>query len=386
MKLVAREIPFGRPIIGEEEREAVQKVLDSPILVHGPRAKEFEAAFGGYTGSAHNVSVSSCTAGLHLAYFYQNIKPGDEVIVPAQTHVATVHAVELCGGRPVFVDAEPATGNVNIDAIEALITPRTRAISIVHFLGIPVAMDRVCAIAKKHNLFVVEDCALAIGTRYRGVHAGLWGDLGAFSFYPVKHITTAEGGMVITRRPEVAAALTRQKAFGVDRTVSERSVPGVYDVTHLGFNYRMNEIEAAIGIEQVKRIPWILKRRTENFMALRKACADISQIRFLETSDPHAESSHYCATIVLDDAWRERRLEIVRRLNAAGVGTSVYYPRPVPHFSYYVQKYGDPGPQSFPEASRISYGSIALPVGPHLGVEDMLYIAQTLKETIAGVK
>src|SRR4051812_15635691 len=162
-----RTIPFGKPIIGEEEKKAVLDVLSGPILVHGPKAKEFEAAFAQYTKAPYAVSVSSCTAGLHLAYFYLGLGPGDEVIVPAQTHTATVHAVELCGAKPIFIDAEGKTGNIDISQIERAVTPRTKALSIVHFLGMPVDMDAVMAIARKHKLFVVEDCALAIGTYYK---------------------------------------------------------------------------------------------------------------------------------------------------------------------------------------------------------------------------
>jgi perosamine synthetase len=180
-----RNIPFGRPLIGDEERRAVQEVLQGPILVHGPRAVAFEKAFAAWTQAPHAVSVSSCTAALHLLYFSWGFGPGDEVIVPAQTHTATAHAVELVGAKPVFVDAERATGNIDIAAIEAALTSRTRAISLVHYLGVPVDMDRINAIAGKRGLKVLEDAALAIGTKHKGTHAGLLGDAGCFSFYPV---------------------------------------------------------------------------------------------------------------------------------------------------------------------------------------------------------
>ncbi|RPH52969.1 DegT/DnrJ/EryC1/StrS family aminotransferase, partial [bacterium] len=265
-------IHFGRPIIGEEEKAAVLAVLGGPILTHGPLVKQFEAAFAESTGAEHAVALASCTAALHLAYFYLGLGPGDEVIVPSETHVATAHAVELCGARPVFVDSEEKTGNLDLDRVEAAITPRTRALSIVHYLGMPVEMDRVQEIARRHELFVVEDAALALGTRYKGIHAGLWGDVGCFSFYPVKHITTAEGGMLTTRRPEIAARISMVRAFGIDRNVpSERKVPGMYDVEALGFNYRMNELGAALGIEQMKRLPELLRRRRENYETLSRA-------------------------------------------------------------------------------------------------------------------
>jgi dTDP-4-amino-4,6-dideoxygalactose transaminase len=376
------KIPFGKPIIGDEERKAVDTVLRGDILVHGPLAKQFEEAFRLYTGAPYAISCASCTAGLHLAYFYLGIGPGDEVIVPAQTHNATAHAVELCRAKPVFVDADTATGNMDLDKLESAITPQTKAISIVHFLGMPVDMNRVMKIAKKHNLFVVEDCALAIGTRLGGTHAGLFGDVGCFSFYPVKHMTTAEGGMIITKDKKIYDTITRQKAFGVDRTPSERDIPGVYDVTMLGFNYRMNEIEAVLGIEQLKRIPAFLEQRERNYQALERELKAIPELELFQSTHGEYQSSYYCLSIVLKEKIVGKRFEVVKELNANGVGTSVYYPRPVPHFKYYREKYGY-STDSHPKASRISYGSIALPVGPHLNEEHMVHIAKEIKDAIA---
>jgi dTDP-4-amino-4,6-dideoxygalactose transaminase len=380
-----REIHFGRPTIGDAERAAVMEVLNGPILVHGPRAVAFEQAFAAWTGAPHAVSVSSCTAALHLAYFYLGLGAGDEVIVPAQTHAATAHAVELTGAKSIFVDAERRTGNIDIDQIEAALTPRTRAISLVHYLGLPADMDRVNAIARKRDLFVVEDCALSLGSRYRGIHTGLLGDIGCFSFYPVKHITTAEGGMITTTRQEVAAKISRQKAFGVDRQHGDRKVPGVYDVTMLGFNYRMNEIEAAIGIEQMKRLDNILAVRERNYRALHRALSEIDEISLLETSNGVFQSSYYCLSILLNARLARLRFELVSKLNAAGVGTSVYYPKAVPDLTYYREKYGF-APGSFPNASWISDASIALPVGPHLNEDDMAYIAATVRAAISELK
>jgi perosamine synthetase len=379
-----REIHFGRPTIGDAERDAVMEVLKGPILVHGPRAVAFEKAFAAWTGAPHAVSTSSCTAALHLVYFYLGLGAGDEVIVPAQTHAATAHAVELTGARPVFVDAERRTGNIDIAQIEAALTPHTRALSLVHYLGLPVDMDRINAIARKHDLFVVEDCALSLGSRYRGIHTGLLGDAGCFSFYPVKHITTAEGGMITTKRPEIAATIARQKAFGVDRQHGDRKVPGVYDVTMLGFNYRMNEIEAAIGIEQVKRLDGILATRERNYRALHRALGEIDEISLLATGDGVFQSSYYCLAILLNRRLADLRFEFVSKLNAAGVGTSVYYPKAVPDLTYYREKYGF-APGSFPNASWISDASIALPVAPHLDEDDMAYIAQAVKTAITEI-
>jgi perosamine synthetase len=379
-----REIPFARPMIGDEERNAVGAVLGGPILVHGPVSKEFEKRFAGYIGASHAISVSSCTAAMHLAYFALGLGAGDEVIVPAQTHTATAHAVELCGAKPVFVDAEARTGNIDIDQIENALTSATKAVSVVHYLGLPVNMDRVMAIAKKRSLFVLEDCALAIGTYFKGIHAGLHGNAGCFSFYPVKHMTTAEGGMFVTGDGDLAARIERVKAFGVDRHMGERTIPGVYDVTRLGFNYRMNEIQSAIGVEQVKRMDGFLRKREENYRALAEGLGAVDEIDLFETTGGEYQSSYYCLSFLLCDELSNKRFDIVRYLNQHGVGTSVYYPRPVPHMTYYKNKYGY-GEDSFPVAARISYQSVALPVGPHLEVEDMRYIVDTLKKAIVEV-
>lgn len=380
-----RNIAFGKPVIGKEEQDAVMEVLKGTQLVHGPISKKFEADFANFIGGGHALSVASCTAGLHLAYIYLGIGNGDEVIVPAQTHVATAHSVEYTGAKPVFVDVDKATGNIDIDSIEAAITPQTKAISVVHYLGLPVDMDRVIAIAKKHNLFVVEDAALALGGRYKGVHAGLLGDVGSFSFYPVKHITTAEGGMFTTRHPEVAAKVARLKAFGYDKMVGERVVPGLYDVDMLGFNYRMNEIEAALGVEQLKKAQGFLTKRAENDQALRKAFEDINEFYCLSPGGGDFEHAHYCLVAVLDDALADKRFEIIAGLREQGIGTSVYYPGPVPHLKYYREKY-DLGNTPFPNAARISNNSIAFSVGPHLDADDMEYVGKQVKHVLGAIK
>ncbi len=380
-----RNIAFGKPIIGDEERQAVLEVMSGTQLVHGPRAKQFETDFAAYVGGGNALSTASCTAGLHLAYLHLGIGPGDEVLVPAQTHVATAHAVEYTGAKPVFVDADKDTGNIDVNQLEQAITPKTRAISVVHYLGLPVDMDRVMAIAHKHNLFVVEDCALAIGGRFKGKHVGLIGDVGVFSFYPVKHITTAEGGMFITRHNDIAERVQRLKAFGYDKMLGERVVPGLYDVDMLGYNYRMNEIEAAIGIEQLKRVDGFLKRRADNDSVLRQALADITEIRSLAAGDSDFEHAHYCLAIILDDRIADKRFDIISGLREAGVGTSMYYPGPVPHLKYYREKY-NLGGTAFPNATRISQQSIALSVGPHLDEDDMNYVAATLKKVLGDIK
>ena len=376
--------PFRTAVDHHADREAVMEVLQGHILTHGPQGQAFEkefAAFAGDPGPLCDGEFRDGRAAFSLSPFRH--RRGDEVIVPAQTHVATVHAVEWVGARPVFADCDGATGNLTAQGIAAAISPRTKAISVVHFNGIPCSMAEIMAVAEPQGLKVIEDCALAVGARYQGKHVGLWGDAGCFSFYPVKHITTGEGGMFITRHQEVAESVAKLRAFGVDRSYGERTIPGIYDVPILGLNYRMSEMQAALGRVQLGRVKEILARRRVNFDTLKKGLFGISGLTILDSQLPEAQNSHYCLSLVLDRAGREQRDAVVARLNAAGVGTSIYYPHPVPRLAYYRGKYGyDAG--RFPQAVRISDQSIALPVGPHLTEADIEYIIENFQAALGG--
>ena len=380
---INNHIPFGKPMISNLEKNAVQKILSGNILVHGPKSKEFEHIFCKFTKSPHAVSVSSCTAGLHLIYFTLGIGSGDEVIVPAQTHVATAHAVELCGARAIFVDVNSENGNIDINQIEKLIYKKTKAISVVHYLGIPVDMFKINSIAKKYNLFVIEDCALALGSKIKNKHVGLFGDAGVFSFYPVKHITTAEGGMIISKNSKLIKKLRLNKAFGVDKTFSERKIPGQYDCKSLGFNYRMSEINAVIGIEQIKKFPNFLLKRKKNFNFLIKGLKKIKNIRLIDSNKSYLKNSFYCLALILDKKIYKYRKHIINSFNKYGIGTSIYYPQPVPRMFYYKKKYGYKK-EKFINAELFSDKSISLPVGPHLSKTNVRRILKTALKIFKG--
>jgi len=373
-------------MLGDAERRAASAVLEGSTLTHGPKVKEFERAFAEFTGAPHAVATSTCMASLHLAYLFLDVGPGDEVLVPAQTHVAMAHAVEACGARPVFVDAEPRTGNIDLDLIEDLVNERTRAISVVHYLGLPVDMERLLELARRHELFVVEDCAIALGARIGDRHVGLHGDIGCFSFYPVKHITTGEGGMVVTTRDDVAERVSKQRAFGIDKNVlADRRHTGAYEIDALGLNYRLGEVGAAIGVEQMKRLPEFLEKRERNFSLLAGGLSQLSDVTVLETGHDEAKrSGHYCLAALLAPELAERREWIIDRLKEQGIGTSVYYPRSLPDTRYYSETYGyEPG--SCPVATRISSGSIAFPVGPHLQEGEIETVTQTFQSVLEEV-
>lgn len=379
-------IPFGKPVIGDEELAAVERVLKTGILVHGPEAEFFEKKFSQFTESPFSVSVSSCTAGMHLFYVASGIGVGDEVICPAQTHVATAHAAELAGATAVFVDVDPLTGNLCPEKLERALTAKTKAIAVVHYLGVPSDMDEIIKIAAKHDLKILEDCALALGSKYKNVHTGLLGDAGCFSFYPVKHITSAEGGMLITKDSNLAAKIRHLRAFGVDRSHGERSIPGLYDVNDLGFNYRMSEIHAAIGAAQLEKLPSFLKKRKSNFQYLSDLLvnADCKGLRIVpQINNDVKQSSHYCLSVILDAQLALDRASIIRELNADGVGTSIYYPHPVPRLSFYANKYRNRDLDLDRLVATIfSDQSIALPVGPHLDLGEMEVIASSLIRAI----
>jgi perosamine synthetase len=373
-----RTIPFGRPWLDDTDRQAVLTVLEGHILTHGPECAEFEQEFAAFMGgSAHCVTMSSCAAALHMAYEAFGVSAGDEVILPAQTHAATANTAEWVGATSVFVDCDRNTGNMTVERIEAAITPRTKAITIVHFLGIPCEVEPIAELARDRGIALIEDCALAVGARRPGTDVGLFGDAGCFSFYPVKHITTAEGGMFASRDPELAQRVAKLRAHGVDRTHAERSVPGMYDVPSIGLNYRMSEPQAALGRSQLRRVSEILTRRQANFETIREALEGLDGVHILDGPG----NSHYCLSVVLDGEHAARRANIVAGLTAAGVGTSLYYPQPVPRMTYYREKYGYDA-SAYPNAEAISDRSIALPVGPHLEDGDAAYVGAVVRRTL----
>lgn len=377
-----KDIPFGRPWIDESDKASVLAVLDTPILTHGPKCHEFEEKFIRFVGDGCAVTTSSCMASLHLASIYFNFKIGDEILVPAQTHVATVHAIELVGATPVFIDCELKTGNVDITKIESKITKNTKAISVVHFAGIPVEMDQVCAIAKKYNLTVIEDCALALGGFYKNKHVGLWGDVGCFSFYPAKHITTGEGGMLISKHADIVKKIASFRAFNVDRTHANRDLPGMYDVIGVGLNYRMSEMQAALGCTQMDKLSENLSRRKKNFSLLKKQLTAIDGVsHVLDSQNSDCINSHYCLIVLLDKKIASQRNKILQKLKTRGIGCSVYYPQPVPRMRYYREKYQYDA-SNFQNATTLSDTAIALPVGPHLSEEDMLTISNAFKNCL----
>jgi len=372
-----KQIPFGRPILGEEEKLAVLEVLDGHVLTHGPKCKKFEEIFADYIGVKHAITTSSCTTALHLSLLGLGVGAGDEVIVPAETHVATAHSVEHVGARPIFVDVQRETGNINPNLIERAITERTKAITVVHYLGLPCDMKAILPIAERYGVAVVEDCALALGAQYGRDAVGSMGVTGCFSFYPSKHITTMEGGMLTTDDDAIASRVRKQRAFGYDQGYGQRNVPGIYDIVMLGYNFRMSEVQAALGVVQMSRLSDFLKVRHQNTKILLERFQEIDLVTTFPIVQDSARSSCYCVNVMLPDTDGYIREEVVARLNEVGIGTSVHYPVALPLSTYYQQRY-DCRPTDFPIARWISEKTISLPIGPHLTGDHMLYIADKL--------
>ena len=372
-------IPFGKPIIEKKTINNVSRVLKNKKLVHGPIIKKFEKKFSQFTNAKYCLGVSSCTSGMHLIYYYLNLKKGDEVIIPSQTHVATAMAVEAVGAKPVFVDSDCKSGNIDIEKIEEKITKKTKVITVVHYLGLPVEMTNVLKLAKKYKLFVLEDCALSLGSRYKGTHTGLLGDAGVFSFYPVKHITTSEGGMIITKNKNLYNSLKLMRAFGVNKDHNSRKIPGEYDAIYKGINCRMSEIEAAIGVDQINKIKDFIKIRVRNYLFLKEKLKKIKSITFQKSNLKKSFFwSYYCFTIVLDSKIKKFRKKIINKINKSGIGTSIYYPQPVPNMTYFRNKYNKNKKIKFKNSEKFSYQTIMLPIAQHVTKRDAEFISKTL--------
>jgi perosamine synthetase len=263
---VTPRIPIARPEMGEPEWRAIRDVIESGWVTQGPRVEAFERAVAEYCGAEHAVAVSSCTTALHLSLIVAGIGPGDEVIVPSMSFIATANAVVHAGAEPVFAEVEPDTFNLDLADVRARITPRTKAIVLVHQLGLPADIPGFTALAEEHGLKIVEDAACAIGSSYRGRRIGSHGEFVCFSFHPRKLVTTGDGGMVLTSNKEHAdrLRLLRQHGMSVNDRVRSSSTAVIREsYLEVAYNYRLTDIQAAMGIEQLRRLPGMVQRRQE---------------------------------------------------------------------------------------------------------------------------
>ena len=352
-------IPYGRQEIDEDDIAAVVEVLRGDWLTTGPAVERFELAFAGLVGAQHAVAVTNGTAALHLAMLAAGIGPGDEVIVPTMTFAASANAARYVGADVVFCDVRADTLSIDVEQAEDLVTSRTKAIVVVDYAGIPCDLDEVMALAERHGLVVIEDACHAVGATYRGRPVGSVAHLSTFSFHPVKHLTTGEGGMVTTADPALNRRLRRLRNHGIDSDFRQRETAGTweYDAVELGYNFRLSDINAALGASQVTKVPGWVERRRELAAQYRELLRDLPLTMLVEPD--HVRASWHLFPILLDvEAGPPARAQVFAHLRAVGIGVNVHY-RPL-HFHTTFQQAA--GGLRFPVAEAAYERILSLPM------------------------
>jgi len=355
-------LPFAKPTISEDAIAEVVECLRSGWITTGPRVQKFEEMLTAYHGGRRALCLSSATAGLHIALLALDLKDGDEVITTPLTFVATLNTIVLAGGKPVLVDIDPTTLNINAAAIEAAITPRTRVILPVHYAGLPCDMDAIYALAKKHNLRVVEDCAHAIGAAYKDKKLGSFGDIQVMSFHPNKNMTTGEGGCVITSDADIISKVERLRFHGIDRNAFNRfakSGSQEYDVVLPGFKYNMMDMQAALGIHQLPALDGFIERRTLLAHRYLNALGDWSEFTLPHApSYPHSHAWHLF-TPRLNAYDRDA---FITAMKGENIGIGLHY-QSTHIFTWYKERYGWK-PEDFPQALAAGQSILSLPLFP----------------------
>ncbi|WP_413294142.1 DegT/DnrJ/EryC1/StrS family aminotransferase [Bdellovibrio sp. HCB185ZH] len=363
------KVPVAKPALIGNEKQYVMECLETEwISSNGKYIAKFEEAFSQYIGVKHALTCSNGTVALHLPLLAMGIGPGDEVIVPTLTYIATANAVKYVGADAVFVDCEQDTWNICVKDVEAKITPKTKAIIVVHLYGHPVVMDPIMALAKKHNIYVIEDCAESLGATYSGLQTGSVGHVGTFSFFGNKTITTGEGGMVTTNDDGLAARMRLLKGQGMDPNRR-------YWHTVVGYNYRMTNIQAAIGLAQLENVEWHLTQRRR---IAEKYSQEIEKrklpVTIQKTSD-NTTHSYWMFTVLLDKQDEKYRDLIISKMAELGVETRpIFYPMHLmpPHF---VSK-------TFKNAEEIAAAGINLPTFSQLSDDQLDYVISTLEKVL----
>jgi dTDP-4-amino-4,6-dideoxygalactose transaminase len=363
---------FGSPRIEEDEIAEVVACLRSGWIGTGPRVARFERDFAAYQGVENIAALNSCTAALHLSLLAAGLQPGDEVITTALTFCASVNAIIHAGATPVLADVDPRTQNIDPDEVERRIGPRTRAILPVHFAGRPCEMDALVAIAQRHNLRIIEDCAHAIETEYHGRKAGTFGDFGCFSFYVTKNVITGEGGMVITRSAEDIARIKILGLHGMSKDAWKRfGDEGYkhYSVVESGYKYNMMDLQAALGIHQLRRVEPYWQRRRAVWERYDEAFAQLP----IERPAPAAPDTRHALHLytILVDGGRTgiSRDAFLDAMTARKIGVGVHY-LSIPEHPYYQQRFGW-RPEEYPHAMRIGRQTVSLPLSAKLGDDDV---------------
>ena len=374
---------FGAPAIEEAEIQEVVASMKSGWLGTGPKVARFENDFREYKKAEYAVAVNSCTAALHLSILAAGLEPGDEVITTPMTFCATVNAIIHAGATPVLVDVDPVTMNIDPEQLEAKITPKTRAILPVHFAGRACNMDYICEITQHYNLKLIEDCAHAIETEYKGRKAGTFGDFGCFSFYVTKNIITGEGGMVLSRREEDAARIKMLALHGMSKDAWKRFGDEGYKhyyVMECGFKYNMMDLQAAIGIHQLQRVEPYWQRREEIWQHYNQVFANLP-IGLPAPPEPETRHGYHLYTILIDEEKAGiNRDAFLNTMTAHNIGIGVHY-LSIPEHPYYQQRFGWK-PDDYPNAMRIGRQTVSLPLSAKLTVEDVEDVIMAVKNIV----
>ena len=370
---------FGSPVIEDPEIAEVVACLKSAWIGTGPRVALFESDFATYKGVAQAVALNSCTAALHLSVLVANVKPGDVVITTPLTFCASVNAILHAGATPVLADIDPTTLNIDPKEIEQRITPRTRAILPVHFAGRSCDMDAIMAIARRHDLKVIEDCAHAIETEYKSRKAGTFGDFGCFSFYSTKNVVTGEGGMVIAKRDDDIARLKVLGLHGMSKDAWKRfGDEGFkhYQVVECGFKYNMMDLQAALGVHQLRRVEGNWHKRGQVWNRYMEAFASLP-VGLPSPVEPATRHAYHLYTLLIDEARTGvTRDEFLDRMTRLGIGVGVHY-LSLPEHPYYQQKLGWK-PDDYPHAMRIGRQIVSLPLSAKLTEVDVCDVVKSV--------
>jgi perosamine synthetase len=370
-------IPITKPDLGEEEKQLISQVIESGWVSQGPKVAEFEEIFARYVGARHAVATTSCTTALHAALSVSGIGPGDEVIVPSLSFIATANSVLYCGATPVFVDVEPETCNIDVQKIEETVTRKTRAIMPVHQMGLPADLDPIKKIAEKNKLLIIEDAACAIGSEYNNTKIGGHGNIACFSFHPRKIITTGEGGMITTDDPTIAERLRRFRHHGMSVSDIERHMANsviIETYPELGYNYRMTDMQAAMGIGQMKKLSFLLDARKQMARMYDNELGRIPHIRIPQVPS-YARHNYQSYWIELLDSASVDRNTLMAKLLEKGIATR----RGIMaiHRELCYQAYAG---IYLPNTDRLTDNTLLLPLYPALSAEEQTFIINSIKE------